>query len=220
MQMKKLKYDYVVFDFDGTLFNSGEGIINTVKLALEFYNINVHQFQDMSFFVGPPLLESFQLYDGVDEEMATKLVAKYREYYRKSGLLETKMYDGVEELLLFLKSNGVKIGIGSSKPRHLITELLEHIGKLDLFDEISAVELGNSCEPKREIINRSLKNMGSDDFSRALMVGDRCYDIDGANQIGVDSIGVLYGYGSLEELTKHGATYIVNDCQEIVRVIQ
>lgn len=218
--MKKLKYDYVVFDFDGTLFDSGAGILKTVKLALDYYNISSDEFPDMNFFIGPPLVDSFQRFNGVDQEMANKLVAKYREHYRETGLFECQLYDGVAQLLDFLRNNGVKIGIGSSKPKHFITELLQHKKMENLFDQVSAVKPENSREPKSEIIKRSLINMGCSDFSKALMVGDRYFDIDGANQICIDSIGVLYGYGSKEELKEHGATYIVENCSEIENLVQ
>lgn len=218
--MKKLKYDYVVFDFDGTLFDTGDGILKTVRLALDFYNINSNEFPDMHFFIGPPLVDSFQRFSGVDEEMANKLVAKYREHYRETGLLEGRLYDGVSELLSFLKSNRVKIGIGSSKPKHFIKDLLQYKNMENLFDEVSAVTPENSKEPKSEIIKRCLTNMECTEFSRALMVGDRCFDIDGARQIGIDSVGVLYGYGSKEEFEECGATYIVENCKEIEQLVQ
>lgn len=214
-----MRYDFVVFDFDGTLCDSGEGILKSARYALESFGIVVDADADMRFFVGPPLIDSFQRYEGVDEKKAEAMVEKYRERYRETGLFESRVYPGVEALLQTLHAHGVKIGIGSSKPLLFIERIVEHFGLRQYFDCLSAIDMKNAREPKSEIISRCLAEMGCSDRRRALMVGDRYFDIEGANGAGIDSAGVLYGYGTRAEFEAHGARYIVSSAQKLEQII-
>ena len=214
-----MKYKYIVFDFDGTVCETGEGIFKSAQFALQSYSIPCPNWEELGFFVGPPLLDSFQRYDGVDEKLAEKLVEKYRERYGEIGIYESSFYNGIIDVIKQLKSKGCKIAIGSSKPQIFIEKILDKHNLLKYFDYISAVDFNNARKSKTEIISAALKNMGCTDKEKALMVGDRYFDIDGADGAEIDSVGVLYGYGNEEEFKQHGATYIIEKATDLLDII-
>lgn len=213
------KYDYIVFDFDGTVCDSGEGIIACVKYAYDAFSIPHQSDVELRKFVGPPLLDSFMNYAGVDEEKAALMVEKYREKYKVDGVMMCTVYDGIENMLSCLKQNGCKLAIGSSKPLVFIEKILNEKGLINYFDYVSGVTFSNSCETKHDIITRALDEMKCTDKSRALMVGDTRFDIVGANSVGIDSVGVTYGYGTLAELEENKATYIADTADEIISIV-
>ncbi|MCC8022280.1 MAG: HAD hydrolase-like protein [Clostridiales bacterium] len=214
-----MSYQTVLFDFDGTLCDTGEGVLKSAKYALDAFGIPAPGWEELRFFVGPPLIDSFQRYEGVGPEEAACLVEKYRERYRETGLLESRLYDGVPELLGELKENGVKLGLASSKPIAFIETLLDHFQIRSCFADVSGVGFAHVSAPKSEIIRAALRRLDCRRLESAVMVGDRYFDIDGANEAGVDSIGVLYGYGSGGEFAAHGATYTVSHARDIVPLV-
>ena len=156
---------------------------------------------------------------GVKEEDVGKYIEKYRERYRKIGIYECCLYDGMLDTLKTLKENGVKIGIASSKPISLIYDVMNYLKITELFDAVVGTQFDDSNHSgKKDLVLQSMAELGADDKSRVLMVGDRYFDIDGAAGAGVDSCGVLFGYGNEQEFKEHGATYIVATAQEIVDI--
>lgn len=210
------EYNYYLFDFDGTLCDTTEGIFKSILYSLECYGIIETDMEKLNFFVGPPLFVGYKETYGVSDEDAHWLIAKYRERYREKAAEESSIYDGIKELLAALKSKGKKIAIASSKPRIFVEEISAYHGIDKYIDFISAEELKSTHSSKEELINACLSFFNNPDKSEVIMIGDRFYDIDGAKAAGVDSAGAVYGFGTAEELTKAGATYILNTPQELL----
>lgn len=211
-------YSAVIFDFDGTICDTGEGIKKSAKYALESFGIPCPEWDELDFFIGPPLLITFQERFNQSPTDADLLVKKFRERYTNTGLYESCLYDGVEELLKSLKNDGVKIGIASSKPKDYVEKLLTRFGIIDYFDSICAVSFKADCESKISIINRCVEELGEDNKS-IIMVGDTAFDIDGANENMLDSIGVMWGYGSKFNFIERGATYVIDKMCDIESVV-
>lgn len=204
----------VVFDFDGTLCDTGVGVKKSAKYALDAFGIKAPEWEELDFFIGPPLLVTFQERFNQSVTDAEKLVKKYRERYTNIGLYESEFYNGIPQLIKDLKSQGFKLGIASSKPINYVEELLIKADLQAYFDYISAVSFNADCESKQSILERCLNELGVEP-NDAIMVGDRFYDMDGARGAGVDSVGVLWGFGSKFELIESGATYVVDKIQDI-----
>lgn len=212
-----MRYKAVIFDFDGTICDTGEGILKSAKFALDYYNIEAPEYTELTYFIGPPLLVTFQEKFGVDAATADKLVKKYRERYTNKGLLESKMYDGIKELLVKLKKEGIKLGIASSKPQDYIEALLDHNTIKSYFDVICGVSFSADCESKANIISRCLKELETAG-NETLMVGDKSYDINGAKANMIDSVGVMWGYGSRVEFAGAGAKFIAQKIDDIFSI--
>ena len=213
------KYDVVLFDLDGTLTDPGEGITNSVAHALKKYGITVEDRTELYKFIGPPLHESFEKYYGFSREESLTAVEYYREYYRDKGIYENKVYDGIEDLLKNLFENGKKVILATSKPEIFAREILRHFNLEKYFYYSAGANLDGSRTNKAEVIEYALREGGVTDKSYAVMVGDREHDIIGANKNGLDSIGVLFGYGNREELETAGATHIAATVKDIERII-
>ncbi|MBQ2902775.1 MAG: HAD family hydrolase [Clostridia bacterium] len=213
------KYDVILFDLDGTLTDPGMGITNSVMHALKKYGIEVEDRKTLYKFIGPPLIESFEKYYGFSHEEAVKSVDYYREYYRDRGIYENTVYDGIEKLLAYLSENGKKIILATSKPEPFAKEILRHFGLEKYFLFAAGSTMSETRTNKAEVIEYALAECSITDKSTVVMVGDREHDIIGANKNSVDSIGVLFGYGSREELEAAGATYIAETVEDILRYI-
>ena len=186
-------YRYAFFDLDGTLTDSSEGIINSIKYALEKNGYPVPDEAELLKFIGPPLADSFAGYLNLPKNQAQDMVDTYREYFAVKGLLENRVYDGAESMLAKLKRAGVELVLATSKPEKFARQILEHFELVKYFE---------------------IK-----DHQQVIMIGDREYDISGANDSGLDSIGVLYGFGRREELRQAGATQIAESTEEVVKYV-
>ena len=218
--MQQRRYDAVLFDFDGTLVDTGEGILKSLQFAFEDHGRPVPDLQDLKKFIGPPIYYSFTTFYGVSEDEVGAYIKSYRKRYKEKGIYECRLYDGMLETLRALKEGGVKLGIASSKPQHLIYDVMDYIGITDLFDAVVGTMLDDSRhEGKADLVDESRRKLGVKDKMRVLMVGDRYFDIDGAAGAGVDSAGVLYGYGSREEFEAHGATFVLSRPEELLPVV-
>lgn len=209
-----MMYKAVIFDFDGTLCDTGIGVKKSAKYALDAFGIPCPDWEELDFFIGPPLLVTFQERFNQSVADADKLVHKYRERYTNIGLYESEFYEGIEDLLIRLKDAGIKTGVASSKPVKYILDLLDKYNLTKRFDSICGVSFNADCESKQSIINRCLDELGVENRS-AIMVGDRFYDIDGAKANNMDSIGVLWGFGNKFELIESGAKYIADKVDDI-----
>ncbi len=208
-------YKYYIFDFDGTLVDTSEGIFNSIIYALKEFGIIEHDREKLKYFIGPPLFHSFKEIYKVSDSEAEWLIEKYRERYREKSCEESIIYDGVKDMLKKLKNNGKKIAIASSKPQHFVDDISKHLGIYEYYDFVSAETFANKHSSKENLINDVLKYFNNPEKSDCLMIGDRFYDIDGANAVGLDSAGALFGLGETEELTKAGATYLLNLPEDI-----
>lgn len=207
-------YKSVIFDFDGTICDTGEGVKKSAKYALDAFNIPSDDWQTLDCFIGPPLLVTFQEQFNQSAADADLLVQKFRERYTNTGIYECELYNGIKQLLINLKDDGMKIGIASSKPQVFVETLLNKFAIAKYFDSVCATSFAADCESKQNIIARCLKELETEPKD-ALMVGDRFYDIDGAKADMVDGAGVLWGYGSKFEFIECGAKYIVDKVEDI-----
>lgn len=208
-------YDTVLFDLDGTLTDPGKGITNSVAYALKKYGIPIDDPKTLYGFIGPPLTDSFQKYYGFSEKQAVEAVGFYREYYTDKGIFENAVYEGIPELLESLQKAGKKILLATSKPEVFAKQILRHFGLDGYFTCVAGATLDSSRVKKDAVIAYALEKSGVTNRSTAVMIGDREYDILAAKAFGLDSIGVLFGYGSKEELTAAGATYLAETVEEI-----
>lgn len=212
-----MSYKSVILDFDGTICDTGEGIMKSVKYALDSFNIASPEWNELTCFIGPPLVASFKEHFNVSDGEANALVEKFRERYRDIGILECSIYPGTEKVLNSLKGHGIKLGIASSKPRQFIEKILNNFGLLTLFDYVGGVSFGSDCETKASIISRCLKELGTSE-SDAVVVGDRKFDLIGAAENNIDSCGALWGYGNKEEFEKSNATFILEKIEDVEAV--
>jgi len=212
-------YEYILFDLDGTLTDPGIGITNSVAYALKRWNIEVEDRKSLYRFIGPPLQDSFREYYGFSQEDALRAVDVYREYFREKGLYENEVYPGVEKLLQVLKEQGKTLVLATSKPEEFAVRILRHFGLDRYFTVMAGATMDPSRSKKGDVIAYALRESGVTELSKAVMIGDREHDIFGAKQNGLDSIGVLFGYGDREELEKAGATYIAATVEDILNYV-
>lgn len=211
-------YDIIIFDLDGTITESDLGITNSIKYALEYFGIKKER-EALKRHIGPALSVTFREYLGDDEEKIQLAIKKYREYYVAGGMLENVVYDGVEDTLKKLKASGKTILLASSKPMVYCEKILKHFNLDKYFDFIAGSNLDETRTKKPEVIAFALESIGKSLGENVLMVGDRRYDILGAKQLNIDSVGVLYGYGNRAELEDVGATYIIEEISELLEII-
>ena len=212
-------YDYILFDLDGTLTDPGEGITNSVAYALNKFNITVDDKRQLYRFIGPPLIYSFTNFYKMNYEDGLKAVEYYREYFGVKGIFENTMFDGVPELLDSFKKSGYKLSLATSKPEQYAIRILDHFGITKYFDFVGAATMDECRSNKADVIAYTLEKLGITDKSKVVMIGDRHHDIEGANVNGIDSIGVLVGYGDRDELVTAGATYIAETLEDIIKFI-
>ena len=213
--MNRKTYDIILFDLDGTIIDPGVGIVNSVSYALNHFGIEVENKNDLYKFIGPPLIDSFMDFYGFDREKAVEAVNKYREFYKVTGINQNHLYDGFEDLLKTLTERGKRILVATSKPEEIAKNILESHGIAKYFEFIAGAEMDESRSKKDEVISYALETCRITDISKIVMVGDRKFDVIGAKQFGMDSIGVLFGYGDKEELEAAGANYICKTVAEL-----
>lgn len=197
----------------------GIGITNSVIYALKKYNIEVSDRSELYKFIGPPLLDSFMRFYGFTEEEARRAIDYYREYFSVKGLFENAVYEDIPALLKDLKDKGKTLIVATSKPQVFAEQILEHFKIDKYFSFIGGSTLEETRTQKAEVIEYVLETMNISDFSKTVMIGDREHDVIGAKKVGIKSIGVLYGYGSRDELEKAGADYIVRSVREIKDIV-
>lgn len=213
-----LNYTHVLFDLDGTLTDPGEGITNSVMYALKKFGIVVEDRAELYKFIGPPLVDSFKEFYGFSDEKAWQAVEFYREYFGDKGLFENRVYRGIIEVLEKLNANGVKLYVATSKPTMYTLKILEKFKLLEYFDVVSGSAMDEKNSDKATIVKYAV-DKGSIPCEKALMVGDRKFDILGAKANNMDSVGVLFGYGGKEELTNAQATYIIETPEELLNIV-
>ncbi|MFA9398483.1 MAG: HAD family hydrolase [Clostridiaceae bacterium] len=214
-----MKYKYILFDLDGTLTDSKEGIINAIEYSLNKFQIKVENIDSLSRFIGPPLVYSFMEYYGFDEKKANLAVKFFRDYYKEKGLYENKVYSGVKDVLENLKSQGFNLFVATSKPTVYAEKILKKFEMDKYFEEVVGSLLDGSRDEKSKVINYLIKKHKLDP-KKILMIGDREHDVLGAGENNIDCVGVTYGYGSYEELKKVGATYIVSNVRDILEIVK
>lgn len=218
-----MKYKYILFDLDGTITEPFQGISNGIIYALDKFNIRVENKSTLRKFIGPPLRDSFRDFCGFSDEQAEEATAYYREYYGVKGLEENDIMPGMDRALKALYNQGYKLYLATSKPEKFAKIILENLGLLQYFDIAAGASFDGTRDKKELVIDyllEQIKDKYADfDIAQAVMVGDRHFDINGAKYFGMDSIGVTFGYGDREELSRAGANYVVDTAEEMVKVI-
>ena len=204
-------WQYVFFDLDGTVTASHMGIIRSVQYALRQMGRPVPEAEALMPLIGPPLQESFGKLLGGDPDLAREATRLYREYYTVTGIYENKVYDGVEDLLRTLQEAGRMLCLATSKPEPFARRILQHFGLDGYFSQVAGAELDGRRTGKTEVLRYAAALCGMTDPATGLMVGDRKYDVAGAHSVGLACAGVLYGYGSREELQEAGADWLCPD---------
>lgn len=210
-----MEHDYILFDLDGTLTEPAEGITNSVCYALKKFGIESKPENELRF-IGPPLHISFQMFYGMSEEDSFKAVDYYREYFAPKGIFENRLYEGIPAALDRLIFKGYTLAVASSKPEVFVKQVLEHFGIANRFEVIVGSELSGERTDKKDVITEAMARLDATP-DECCMIGDRSHDIEGAHQCGMLAAGVLWGYGSKEELQGAKADAILSSVEQMVR---
>lgn len=210
-----MKYKYILFDLDGTLTDPKVGITKAVQYALEKNNIKEDSLSILEKFIGPPLKDSFMEFYSFDEKKSLDSIQYFREYFKERGIFENEIYLGIEDLLKKLKQNDYKIIVATSKPLVFAKTILTHFKMMDYFDLVVGSNLDGTLVDKGEIISYAIDCLKIKNLKEVIMIGDRKYDIIGAKKNNIDSIGVLYGYGSIKELKIANPNYMINSIDQL-----
>ncbi len=208
------QYKAVFFDWDGTVADTAPGVLNSVRYAIREHGVPDRPDDELLYFIGPPLYEGFEHVFGVTPEEAVELTETYRVYYRKQGIYECELFDGIRDLLLALRDRGVKTAVVSSKPQVFLERLADHLDLREALDAIVGPELSNHNADKSVLVRRALEETGVAP-EEAAMVGDRMFDMAGAKTVGVTAVGILFGYGEEEELRTSGADVICATSEDL-----
>ena len=214
-----MKYQHILFDLDGTLTDSAEGITKSAAYALKHFNIEVTDLKSLEKFIGPKLQDSFMEFYNFSEEQAERASELFQERFARIGKFENKLYPGIKELLEKLKNSGRKLYVATSKPVFYSKEILDHFSISQYFEDISGAELDGSKSHKEEVIGRILTQNKITPSGQVVMVGDRKFDVIGAKANQIPVIGVLYGFGDREELTASGADRLAADLAELEQIL-
>lgn len=218
MHNQKKRFEYILFDLDGTLTDPKEGITKCVQYALTSVGIDEPDLDKLEPFIGPPLHESFMEFYGFDRENAMKLVEKYRERFNDIGIYENNIYPGIADMLKALKEAGCRLSIASSKPTVLVERILDHFNICNYFDTVVGSNLDGTRTKKEEVVEEALRQLQCVKEKTA-MVGDRRFDIEGARAFGLTGIGVAFGYAAENELEEAGADYIADTVEELQNLL-
>lgn len=215
-------FSYILFDLDGTLSDPKQGICGSVQYALKSFGIEEPDIDRLEPFIGPPLRDSFMKYYGFTPEQAEEAVAKYRERFSVTGKYENTLYPGIAPLLHDLVRAGAKLAIASSKPTIYVEDILVHFGIRQYFDIVVGSELDGTRDRKEEVVDEALRQLDEKYGAKpceVVMVGDRCFDVEGAKAAGTRSVAVTYGYAQPGELEQAGADIIVRDVEGLRQVL-
>ena len=222
MQHKKHVFKYLLFDLDGTLTDPKIGITTCAQYALHHFGIEEPDLDKLEGFIGPPLADSFQEFYGFNEMQVKEAIQVYRERFSTVGLYENEIYPGIPEMLARLKNAGKKLAVASSKATVYVVKILQHFGIEQYFDVVVGSELNGTRTQKEEVIEEALRQLCHDDKTEndnVVMIGDRKFDIQGAKEFGLISVGVSFGYAPPGELEQAGADYIVDTVAELEELL-
>ena len=211
-------YKYILFDFDGTVFDTVEGISKSARYAINKFGLDA-ELDFLRCFAGPPLVDKFMEVYGFSLEQAQQATAYFKERYQPIGLYECRIFPGMKEMLQRLKAAGFVLGIATSKPQELAEKLLRGEDMIEIFDVICGSGLNGNNDSKESVLRRAMETLGADK-ERSVLIGDTKYDVLGAKAVGIDCVGVRFGYAAEGELEQAGAKYIVEDVAELEKLLK
>jgi phosphoglycolate phosphatase len=209
----------ILFDLDGTIIEPQEGIVNSLIYAFDKMGMQQPNRSELTKFIGPPLIDSFKMRYGLDQEKADQAVAFFREFFSVKGVLQNTLYDGVAQLLETLHKQGVRLFVATSKPTVYADQILTHFDLHQHFEAVIGSNLDNTRKDKTEIIKYVLDTYALDP-TETLMIGDTKFDLLGAKNNEVQAIAVTYGHGAIEDLQAANPSLIVNDCKELASALK
>lgn len=218
-------FQYILFDLDGTLTDPKIGITSSVQYALRALGIEEPSLDKLEPFIGPPLADSLREFYGLDEEQTAAAVEKYRERFKDQGIYENEIYPGIAEMLAALKAGGKTLAIASSKPTPFVERILDYFEIRTYFDHIAGSNLDGTHSRKEEVVEEALRRMlpatmtPDEKRTAVVMVGDRRFDIEGAKEHGITSVGVSFGYAPDGELEQAGADHIVDTVEALEKLL-
>lgn len=213
-------YQYCFWDLDGTLTDSAPGITHSVRYAMEQMGKPLAPDHDLRCFIGPPLLYSFENFLGLSPADSQRAVDLYRVCYRAGAMLECNVYDGVREVLAELNRRGIVCVLATCKPHEFANRIIEHFDLAKYFAYVSGPEMDGTRNEKHEVIEYAMKKLGISSPDSVLMVGDRRDDVVGAKKCNMDCVGVLWGFGTREELDDAGAKEVIAKPQELLKFFE
>lgn len=217
--MKKI-YNHVLWDLDGTITEPSKGIFASLHYALKAFNCDVEGDEPLRKFIGPPLMDSFQNFCGMDEQTARLAMEKYRELYAEEGIFQCKVYDGVPELMAKIAASGKKNYLATSKPEVFARKLMDHFGLSQYIEFIGGSDIEETRVQKWDIINYVIESCKlGNKKDQMILIGDRKFDILGAKKCGIQAVGILWGFGSKQEFRENGAELICETPFDVERVI-
>lgn len=214
------KYDYILFDLDGTLTRSAEGVRLTVEHTMSELGLSCPDLSDYTLYIGPPLEDTFRGMCAVPEELIPTAMQTYRDYYDEAGISNNGVYDGVFEILDSLRELGCKLAVCTSKNEPVAVRVCDTFGLTERIDAVCGSTPDGSLKAKADLIPYAMRALGCTDRARAVMIGDTHFDADGARLAGVDFIGVTYGYGTRESMEKAGAAVFASSPDELLSLIK
>jgi phosphoglycolate phosphatase len=209
----------VLFDLDGTLIDSSEGIIKSAQYALTHFGIEETDMQNLMSFIGPPLMYSFKNRYGFSEEKTREAVGVYRQRYNRIGIFECSLYPGVRECIEQLKKMGYLIGMASSKPEESCRRILEHFDLINLFDDVVGSTPDGKIDTKEQVLSEVMRRWHEIPTTEMCLIGDTIFDVEGANEKEIPCICVSYGFGDVEEMLAAGALKICDSMSELPQAI-
>lgn len=213
------KYDTIAFDLDGTLTNPERGLVAGFRYAFDKLGIKYESLESLKRFIGPPLFDEWKKCFGLSDGECNEALRVFREFYDVYGWRENDLYNGVSEMLAKLKASGKTLVVATSKPERVANKVLTLFDLAKYFDFISTATIDKKRDKKCEVLEYALASVGALDKSKCILVGDRIFDAEGARLVGIDSLGVLYGHGSREELFGAKFTYLAQKVSDILEVI-
>lgn len=207
------RYESIFFDLDGTITESGAGVTNAVKYMFENTGVTGYDEQMVKSFIGPPVIYHLQNILKFSEERARESYVFFKEYYLRKGIYENGLYDGIIEVIRDIKDSGKKIYIATTKPEMQAFMVLDNFKITGMFDGVFAAKHECGIFSKKEVLVNAVKKLG--EVKNAVMVGDRSYDIEGGKFVGFGTVGVLYGYGDLKELSEAGCDFTVDTVEDL-----
>lgn len=218
--MKKKQYKYIFWDMDGTIINSYPGVVESVLYALNHFGMTETNPETMRRYIGPPLRVTFGEVYGLQEDAIELAVEKYRENYNGGAMYHCTLFPGVEEAMDAFSKQGYRQVIASSKPEHMCRQILNHFGLVEKLDDVVGASLDGRIDTKEEVLEEAFRRLGNPDKSQVVLIGDTKYDVIGAKQLGIDCIGITYGFGTREELIQHQASQVFETIQEVVAFLE